>query len=147
MTNWQVEYFKNINEFPNICFYVIFFFCFNERMHSRLHKFLQNPITRVIQHDSYEFLVMLKYDCVSQILSTPIKLQWGWGQVTMTVSITVRTLWCLRSYCKALGCVWGHYPAAVWIIVHKNANQRVQHVSEVWSGTCLWSGWSQFGAE
>ena len=82
------------------------------------------------------------------VFKCPINVQWGWGQVTVEESPwqsgLLGLLWSSSSSCKALRCVWGHYPAAVWILLHKDANQRVQHVSEEWTGTS--AGCNQFSA-
>ena len=48
------------------------------------------------------------------------------------------------SCAQALGCVWAHYPVAVWILLHIGSNQTLEHVSEEWSGASPSSGWSQF---
>ena len=47
-------------------------------------------------------------------------------------SMTVRTPWSslvFSSSCKALRCVWGHYPAAVWLLLHRCKPEGI---------TCLW---------
>lgn len=52
-------------------------------------------------------------------------------------------LWSCSSF-KALRCVSALYPAAEWILFHRDRNQMVEHVSEEWSGTSPWSEWSYF---
>lgn len=52
--------------------------------------------------------------------------------------------WSSSSSQKALSCVWSHQPAVIWILLHKETNLTVQHVSDGWTATSAWSGWSPF---
>lgn len=68
-----------------------------------------------------------------QSLSATTNVQWGWSRVTVESVTVARTPQSSSGSVKAPRCVWAHYPAAVWMLLHKDANQEVQHVSEEWS--------------
>lgn len=68
-----------------------------------------------------------------QSLSATTNVQWGWSRVTVESVTVARTPRSSSGSVKAPRCVWAHYPAAVWMLLHKDANQEVQHVSEEWS--------------
>lgn len=90
----------------------------------------------IIWHCSKEPVVISKNAWLSKfsfVIYAPVNVPKSWGQLTLV------TNWSSSNCCKALGCIWGHYPAAVWIILHKDANQKVKHVSDEWSGTSPWS--------
>ena len=62
--------------------------------------------------------------------SATTNVQWGWSWVTAESVTVTRTPRSSSGSVKALRCVWVHYPAAVWMLLQKDANQEVQHASE-----------------
>jgi len=70
---------------------------------------------------------------LSQFLSTSMNLHYGWGHVTVEKSPWQSALLCLfwssNSLLKALRFIWAHYPAAVSLLLRKDAKQRMYLVS------------------
>lgn len=69
------------------------------------------------------------------VFSCPVNVQWGRGLVSVEESPRQSGLLGLQALLAELGGVWDPDPAAVWIPLHKDSNQRVQQVSEERSAT------------
>lgn len=61
-----------------------------------------------------------------------------------TASVVFGLLWFSVSSFSVLMCVWGQCSAVVLILLHKDENQRVEHVSKEWSTASSCSGRSPF---
>lgn len=98
-----------------------------------LHKFVQNLMTHVLPawFDNLQ-KSFLWYHRILGPLSFQVLPEMSSGvEVRWQRSMKLGLLGPLRSssgYCKVLRRFWGHHSAAVWIFLHKDANQRVQHI-------------------